>query len=167
MCLLRWLTTHLDRIRHAKYALLWSWEARSHTENLAKNIRGKPESTISVLEPGKSRIRSPLHHNWKKILTDYERVWSVSEVVGTEACLLSALWLPMSQWVFRGNIPSTHHVISATWSQGNSTDHPMSPNGKIQFTKNSGRGYGLAKKLKFCSVARESDSDEIRIPRLE
>lgn len=48
-----------------------------------------------------------------------------------------------------------------------STDYPVSPNGKIQFTKNSGRDYGLAKRLRFWSIAREGDSDEIRIPRLE
>lgn len=50
---------------------------------------------------------------------------------------------------------------------GVSTDYTMSSNRKIQFTKNSGRDYGLAKRLRFWSIAREGDSDKIRIPRLE
>lgn len=59
---------------------------------------------------------------------------------------------------------NTSHDQCCTES-GGSTDYTMSPNGKIQFTKNSGRDYRLeeiisAKRLRFWSIAREGDSDE-------
>lgn len=117
MCPWRWLATHLDRISLAKYVLRWSWGAGSHMKPLAKNIKRNSGLTIRVLEPGQSRIRSSLPSNTKRHINRLWGVWSASEVVGTEACLLLALWLPVLHWVFRGSIPSTHQVTSATWNQ--------------------------------------------------
>ncbi|XP_010561942.1 PREDICTED: uncharacterized protein LOC104829417 [Haliaeetus leucocephalus] len=53
----------------------------------------------------------------KEILAAYEGVRAASEVVGTEAYLLLAPRLPVLHWMFKGNIPSTHHATSATWSK--------------------------------------------------
>ncbi|GAB0207263.1 hypothetical protein GRJ2_003191900 [Grus japonensis] len=51
----------------------------------------------------------------KEILAAYEGIRAASEVVGTEKSLLLALRLPVLHWMFKGNIPSTHHATSATW----------------------------------------------------
>ncbi|GAB0207771.1 hypothetical protein GRJ2_003242800 [Grus japonensis] len=53
----------------------------------------------------------------KEILAAYEGIRAASEVVGTEASLLLAPRLPVLHWMFKGNIPSTHHKTSATWSK--------------------------------------------------
>lgn len=68
--------------------------------------------------------------------------------------------------VQRKQSPSTSHD-QCNMETGGSTDYTMSPDGKIQFTKNSGRDYGLVKRLRFWSFAREGDSYEISIPKLE
>ncbi|GAB0210089.1 hypothetical protein GRJ2_003474700 [Grus japonensis] len=53
----------------------------------------------------------------KEILAAYEGIRAASEVVGTEKSLLLAPRLPVLHWMFKGNIPSTHHATSATWSK--------------------------------------------------
>ncbi|GAB0209957.1 hypothetical protein GRJ2_003461400 [Grus japonensis] len=53
----------------------------------------------------------------KEILGAYEGIRAASEVVGTEASLLLAPRLPMLHWMFKGNMPSTHHATSTTWSK--------------------------------------------------
>ncbi|MES7382058.1 hypothetical protein U6O65_12450, partial [Cutibacterium acnes] len=47
----------------------------------------------------------------------YEGVRAASEVVGTEVQLLLAPRLPVINWMFKGQVPSTHHATDATWSK--------------------------------------------------
>ncbi|KAK4810531.1 hypothetical protein QYF61_004494 [Mycteria americana] len=53
----------------------------------------------------------------KELLAAYEGVRAALEVVGTEAQLLLATWLPVLGWMFRQRVPSTHHATDATWSK--------------------------------------------------
>ncbi|RMC03908.1 hypothetical protein DUI87_19245 [Hirundo rustica rustica] len=53
----------------------------------------------------------------KEILAAYEGVQAASEVVGTETQLLLAPRLPVLGWVFKAEVPSTHHATNATWSK--------------------------------------------------
>ncbi|RMB99787.1 hypothetical protein DUI87_23789 [Hirundo rustica rustica] len=53
----------------------------------------------------------------KEILAAYEGVQAASEVIGTETQLLLAPRLPVLGWMFKGEVPSTHHATDATWSK--------------------------------------------------
>ncbi|RMC13036.1 hypothetical protein DUI87_10566 [Hirundo rustica rustica] len=53
----------------------------------------------------------------KEILAAYEGVQTASEVIGTETQLLLAPRLPVLGWMFKGEVPSTHHAADATWSK--------------------------------------------------
>ncbi|RMC18052.1 hypothetical protein DUI87_04930 [Hirundo rustica rustica] len=53
----------------------------------------------------------------KEILATCEGVQAASEVVGTEAQLLLAPRLPVLGWMFKAEVPSTHHATNATWSK--------------------------------------------------
>ncbi|RMB88693.1 hypothetical protein DUI87_34933 [Hirundo rustica rustica] len=53
----------------------------------------------------------------KEILAAYEGVQAASEVVGTETQLLLAPRLPVLAWMFKAEVPSTHHATNATWSK--------------------------------------------------
>ncbi|TRZ08622.1 hypothetical protein HGM15179_018483 [Zosterops borbonicus] len=53
----------------------------------------------------------------KEILAAYEGVQAASEVIGTETQLLLALRLPVLGWMFKAEVPSTHHATNATWSK--------------------------------------------------
>ncbi|RMC07301.1 hypothetical protein DUI87_16759 [Hirundo rustica rustica] len=50
----------------------------------------------------------------KEILAAYERVQAASEVISTETQLLLAPRLPVLGWMFKGEVPSTHHATDAT-----------------------------------------------------
>ncbi|RMB92716.1 hypothetical protein DUI87_30862 [Hirundo rustica rustica] len=53
----------------------------------------------------------------KEILAAYEGVQAASEVIGTEVQLLLAPRLPVLGWMFKWEVPSTHHAADATWSK--------------------------------------------------
>ncbi|RMB88695.1 hypothetical protein DUI87_34935 [Hirundo rustica rustica] len=53
----------------------------------------------------------------KEILAAYEGVQAASEVIGTETQLLLAPRLPVLGWMFKWEVPSTHHAADATWSK--------------------------------------------------
>ncbi|RMC21178.1 hypothetical protein DUI87_02036 [Hirundo rustica rustica] len=53
----------------------------------------------------------------KEILAAYKGVQTASEVVGTETQLLLAPRLPVLGWMFKAEVPSTHHATNATWSK--------------------------------------------------
>ena len=86
----------------------------------------------------------------KEILAAYEGVQAASEVVGTEAYLLLAPRLPMLHWMFKGNIPSTHHATSTTWSKWVALITQRARLGKPNCP---GRDHGLARRQRFWSIA--------------
>ncbi|PKU33003.1 hypothetical protein llap_16693 [Limosa lapponica baueri] len=53
----------------------------------------------------------------KEILASYEGVRAASDVIGTEVQLLLAPRLPVLGWMFKGNVPYSHHATDATWSK--------------------------------------------------
>ncbi|KAK4810639.1 hypothetical protein QYF61_007376 [Mycteria americana] len=72
-----------------------------------------------VFEKGKKIVQILLKAGFainQKILAAYEGVRAALEVVGTEAQLLLAPRLLVLGWMFKGRVPSTHHVTGATWS---------------------------------------------------
>ncbi|KAK4807063.1 hypothetical protein QYF61_018404 [Mycteria americana] len=92
-----------------EHGLTWSlWQKTSG------ETRGRP---LGFWSWGYQRSEAHYTLTEKEILAAYEGVRATSEVVGTEAYLLLAPRLPVLHWMFKGNIPSTHHVTSTTWSK--------------------------------------------------
>ncbi|XP_010568992.1 PREDICTED: uncharacterized protein LOC104833793 [Haliaeetus leucocephalus] len=92
-----------------EHGLTWSLWQKTPGET-----RGRPLGFWSQGYRGSEAHYTPTE---KEILAAYEGVRAASEVVGTEAYLLLAPRLPVLHWMFKGNIPSTHHATSATWSK--------------------------------------------------
>ncbi|RMC09678.1 hypothetical protein DUI87_13464 [Hirundo rustica rustica] len=76
--------------------------------------RGRPLGFWSRSYRGSEANYTPTE---KEILAAYEGVQAASEVVGTEAQLLLAPRLPVLGWMFKAEVPSTHHATNATWSK--------------------------------------------------
>ncbi|RMB96949.1 hypothetical protein DUI87_26528 [Hirundo rustica rustica] len=76
--------------------------------------RGRPLGFWSRSYRGSEANYTPTE---KEILAAYEGVQAASEVVGTETQLLLAPRLPVLGWMFKGEVPSTHHATDATWSK--------------------------------------------------
>ncbi|XP_064495952.1 uncharacterized protein LOC135405192 [Pseudopipra pipra] len=53
----------------------------------------------------------------EEILASYEETQATSEVIGTETQFFLAPRLPVLSWMFKGNVPPTHHATDATWSK--------------------------------------------------
>ena len=92
-----------------EHGLTWSLWQKTPGET-----RGRPLGFWSRGYRGSEAHYTPTE---KEILAAYEGVRAASEVVGTETYLLLAPRLPVLHWMFKGNIPSTHHATSATWSK--------------------------------------------------
>ncbi|RMB88580.1 hypothetical protein DUI87_35081 [Hirundo rustica rustica] len=75
--------------------------------------RGRPLGFWSRNYRGSETNYTPTE---KEILAAYEGVQAASEVVGTETQLLLAPRLPVLGWMFKAEVPSTHHATNATWS---------------------------------------------------
>ncbi|GAB0190200.1 hypothetical protein GRJ2_001485300 [Grus japonensis] len=92
-----------------EHGLTWSlWQ------KTAGETQGRPLGFWSQGYRGSEAHYTPAE---KEILAAYEGIRAASEVVGTEASLLLAPRLPVLHWMFKGNIPSTHHATSTTWSK--------------------------------------------------
>ncbi|RMB97036.1 hypothetical protein DUI87_26483 [Hirundo rustica rustica] len=76
--------------------------------------RGRPLGFWSRSYRGSKANYTPTE---KEILAAYEGVQAASEVVGTETQLLLAPQLPVLGWMFKAEVPSTHHATNATWSK--------------------------------------------------
>ncbi|RMC04311.1 hypothetical protein DUI87_19130 [Hirundo rustica rustica] len=76
--------------------------------------RGRPLGFWSRSYRGSEANYTPTE---KEILAAYEGVQAASEVVGTETQLLLAPRLPVLGWMFKAEVPSTHHATDATWSK--------------------------------------------------
>ncbi|RMC20272.1 hypothetical protein DUI87_01118 [Hirundo rustica rustica] len=76
--------------------------------------RGRPLGFWSRSYRGSEANYTPTE---KEILAAYEGVQAASEVVGTETQLLLAPRLPVLGWMFKAEVPSTHHATNATWSK--------------------------------------------------
>ncbi|RMB98167.1 hypothetical protein DUI87_25648 [Hirundo rustica rustica] len=76
--------------------------------------RGRPLGFWSQSYRGSETNYTPTE---KEILAAYEGVQAASEVVGTETQLLLAPRLPALGWMFKAEVPSTHHATNATWSK--------------------------------------------------
>ncbi|RMC03701.1 hypothetical protein DUI87_19693 [Hirundo rustica rustica] len=76
--------------------------------------RGRPLGFWSRSYRGSEANYTPTE---KEILAAYEGVQAASEVIGTETQLLLAPRLPVLGWMFKGEVPSTHHATDATWSK--------------------------------------------------
>ncbi|RMC04188.1 hypothetical protein DUI87_19007 [Hirundo rustica rustica] len=76
--------------------------------------RGRPLGFWSQSYRGSKANYTPTE---KEILAAYEGVQAASEVIGTETQLLLAPQLPVLGWMFKGNVPSTHHATDSTWSK--------------------------------------------------
>ncbi|RMB92837.1 hypothetical protein DUI87_30731 [Hirundo rustica rustica] len=76
--------------------------------------RGRPLGFWSGSYRGSEANYTPTE---KEILAAYEGVQAASEVVGTETQLLLAPRLPVLGWMFKAEVPSTHHATDATWSK--------------------------------------------------
>ncbi|KAM9590504.1 uncharacterized protein ACIBXB_005765 [Morphnus guianensis] len=85
-----------------EHGLNWSLWQKTPGET-----RGRPLGFWSRGYRGSEAHYTPTE---KEILAAYEGVRAASEVVGTEAYLLLAPRLPMLHWMFKGNIPSPHHI---------------------------------------------------------
>lgn len=79
-------------------------------EPLAESIKGDLRSAHNILESGIQRIWAHYTPTEKEILAAYEGVQAVSEVAGTEAKLLLALWLPTLGWMFKQKVPPACHL---------------------------------------------------------
>ncbi|GAB0207154.1 hypothetical protein GRJ2_003181000 [Grus japonensis] len=91
-----------------EHGLTWSlWQ------KTAGETRGRPLGFWSRGYRGSEAHYTPTE---KEILAAYEGIRAASEVVGTEASLLLEPRLPVLRWMFKGNIPSTHHATSTTWN---------------------------------------------------
>ncbi|RMB96038.1 hypothetical protein DUI87_27478 [Hirundo rustica rustica] len=73
--------------------------------------RGRPLGFWSRSYQGSETNYTPTE---KEILAAYEGVQAASEVVGTETQLLLAPRLPVLGWMFKAEVPSTHHATNAT-----------------------------------------------------
>ncbi|RMB89095.1 hypothetical protein DUI87_34553 [Hirundo rustica rustica] len=76
--------------------------------------RGRPLGFWSRSYRGSEANYTPTE---KEILAAYEGVQAASEVISTETQLLLAPRLPVLGWMFKGEVPSTHHATDATWSK--------------------------------------------------
>ncbi|RMC18010.1 hypothetical protein DUI87_04886 [Hirundo rustica rustica] len=76
--------------------------------------RGRPLGFWSRSYRGSEANYTPTE---KEILAAYEGVQAASEVIGKETQLLLAPRLPVLGWMFKGEVPSTHHAADATWSK--------------------------------------------------
>ncbi|RMC16276.1 hypothetical protein DUI87_08491 [Hirundo rustica rustica] len=76
--------------------------------------RGQPLGFWSRSYRGSEANYTPTE---KEILAAYEEVQAASEVFSTEAQLLLAPRLPVVGWMFKGEVPSTHHATDTTWSK--------------------------------------------------
>ncbi|RMC17397.1 hypothetical protein DUI87_05978 [Hirundo rustica rustica] len=76
--------------------------------------RGRPLGFWSRSYRGSKANYTPTE---KEILAAYEGVQATSEMIGTETQLLLAPRLPVLGWMFKGEVPSTHHATDATWSK--------------------------------------------------
>ncbi|RMC04209.1 hypothetical protein DUI87_19028 [Hirundo rustica rustica] len=76
--------------------------------------RGRPLGFWSRSYRGSETNYTPTE---KEILAAYEGVQATSEVVGTETQFLLAPRLPVLGWMFKAEVPSTHHATNATWSK--------------------------------------------------
>ncbi|RMC21325.1 hypothetical protein DUI87_02186 [Hirundo rustica rustica] len=65
----------------------------------------------------KNMLYSAAGNNEKEIFATYEGVQATSEVVGTETQFLLVPRLPVLGWMFKAEVPSTHHATNATWSK--------------------------------------------------
>ncbi|RMC01124.1 hypothetical protein DUI87_22390 [Hirundo rustica rustica] len=91
------------------HSLFWSlWQKASG------ETRGRPLGFWSRSYRGSEANNTPTE---KEILATYEGVQAASEVIGTETQLLLAPRLPVLEWMFKGEVPSTHHATDATWSK--------------------------------------------------
>lgn len=54
----------------------------------------------------------------KEILPAYEGIQAASEVTGNDVQFLLAPWVLVLNWMFKGEVLSTHHVTDAAWSKG-------------------------------------------------
>ncbi|RMC21517.1 hypothetical protein DUI87_02383 [Hirundo rustica rustica] len=75
--------------------------------------RGQPLGFWSQSYRGSEANYTPTE---KEILAAYKGIQAASEVIGTEAQLLAPR-LPVLGWMFKGEVPSTHHATDATWSK--------------------------------------------------
>ncbi|RMC22022.1 hypothetical protein DUI87_02893 [Hirundo rustica rustica] len=76
--------------------------------------RGRPLGFWSRSYRGSETSYTPTE---KEIWAAYEGVQAASEVVGTETQLLLVPQLPVLGWMFKAEVPSTHHATNATWSK--------------------------------------------------
>ncbi|RMC19429.1 hypothetical protein DUI87_04040 [Hirundo rustica rustica] len=76
--------------------------------------RGRPLGFWSRSYRGSEANYTPTE---KEILAACEGVQAASEVIGTETQLLLAPRPPVLGWMFKGEVPSTHHATDATWSK--------------------------------------------------
>uniref|UniRef100_A0A8U7NWX1 ribonuclease H n=1 Tax=Corvus moneduloides TaxID=1196302 RepID=A0A8U7NWX1_CORMO len=91
------------------HGLSWSlWQ------KVPGETRGRPLGFWSRSYRGSEANYTPTE---KEILAAYEGIQAVSEVIGTEAQLLLAPRLPVLGWMFKAEVPSTHHATNATWSK--------------------------------------------------
>ncbi|RMC19597.1 hypothetical protein DUI87_03156 [Hirundo rustica rustica] len=91
------------------HGLSWSlWQ------KVPGETRGRPLGFWSRSYRGSEANYTPTE---KEILAAYEGVQAASEVIGTEAQLLLAPRLPVLRWMFKAEVPSTHHTTDATWSK--------------------------------------------------
>ncbi|RMC10272.1 hypothetical protein DUI87_13074 [Hirundo rustica rustica] len=101
----------------------------------------------------------------KEILAAYEGVQACSEVTGTEAQLLLAPRLPVLGWMFKGKVPSIHHVTDTTWSKWialiTQRAHIGNPNrpGILEIITNwpEGENFGLTDEEKQEQVTRAKE----------
>ncbi|RMB93035.1 hypothetical protein DUI87_30541 [Hirundo rustica rustica] len=91
------------------HALSWSLWQKGPGET-----RGRPLGFWSQSYRGSEANYTPTE---KRILATYEGVQAASEVVGTETQLLLAPRLPVLGWMFKAEVPSTHHATNTRWSK--------------------------------------------------
>ncbi|RMC09724.1 hypothetical protein DUI87_13511 [Hirundo rustica rustica] len=109
--------SQIDGTRGEERALLSSWD-NGLSWNLWQKVpgetRGRPLGFWIRRYRGSETNYTPTE---KEILAAYEGVQAASEVVGTETQLLLAPQLPVLGWMFKAEVPSTHHATNATWSK--------------------------------------------------
>lgn len=142
-----------------EHVLTWKIWQRTSKEN-----QGQPLGFWSQDNQGSEGYYTPTKKR------DFNRLWG--DLICLRSCRDRSM-SPLGTVISHVTLAAQRtHLLNTSRDQcymesGVSTDYTMSSNRKIQFTKNSGRDYGLAKRLRFWSIAREGDSDKIRIPRLE
>ncbi|RMC21227.1 hypothetical protein DUI87_02085 [Hirundo rustica rustica] len=88
--------------------------SRSLWQKVPGETRGRP---LGFWSQSYRRSEANYTPTEKEILAPYEGVQAASEEIGTEAQLLLAPRLPVLGWMFKAEVPSTHHATNATWSK--------------------------------------------------